>query len=92
MLQGSWRPAADVAWVVERPGLILIRNGASATRLQHPEAPLWDLVSRGIQGRRLAEMMAAILECEASVAEGYVRHVIEGWVRAGWLARGEARG
>jgi hypothetical protein len=88
----QWRPTAGVGWVVERLGVTLLRQGRPPERLQHPEAPLWDLLTRGIAGGRLAVMMAALVDSDPAVAARFVADTAERWVRQGWLERDEHDG
>jgi hypothetical protein len=89
MTQNSWRPAAGVAWVVERTVVTLVRAERPVTTLSFPEGALWDLLTRGYTARRLSVLMAALLVCREEVAAAYVGDVIERW-RSDGLVEGEA--
>jgi hypothetical protein len=77
----------EVAWVVEKSGIRLIRQDTGASELiVYPEAMLWDLLSRNRPYERLVNIIATVAGLRKETAEHFIRKKVGDWIREGWLA------
>ena len=84
-----YRPAAGVSWVVQDEGVRLIDElSRQVETLAHPAAAAWELLARGHDAARAAEMFGWIAGLPAGQAAAEVRRYIRQWTDAGWLEPG----
>jgi hypothetical protein len=77
----------DVAWVVEKSGIRLIRKDTGTSELIiYPEAMLWELLSCNKPYERLVNIITAVAGLSKETAEHFIRKKVGDWIREGWLA------
>jgi len=76
----------DVAWVVEKTGIRLIREDTGTSEMiLYPEAMLWELFSSNKPYERLVDIIAAVAGLKKETAEHFIRKKVGDWLKEGWL-------
>jgi hypothetical protein len=82
----EYRVAEQVRWAVETAGVVLINNAnGAATTLGYPEAAIWDLITRGDPGERIAAKLCVIAGLDPAAAHQLVLDTVAAWRKAGFL-------
>ena len=90
-IRQKMRCAEHVAWVVEPYGIELIHMERGRRRtLFHPEAAVWDLVTRGRPVKTIPSLLELIAGTGPHEARTLVNSCLEQWLAEGWLETGAA--
>lgn len=83
-----YRMAAGVRWQVGHT-TVTVTDGRGRVRvLVHPEAAVWDLVSRGYAFEKVVRTMQHIAAVDPSTSTGIVREALTSWSGAGLVEEG----
>jgi hypothetical protein len=74
--------------VVDRFTVRLTAGDGKGLTLRHPEAAVWDLLSRGYPFVKVVSMMAYIAGVDHPRAQALVRAAVADWERDGFLQAG----
>ena len=77
------RIVPGTTWTVEPTTLMVVDTMGVVSRLDYPDAAIWDLLTRGYPPRQVSRMIAAIARLDTGVAEAAVRSAVEAWARVG---------
>lgn len=82
-----YHPAAGVRWQVGHVTVTLTDGRGHVRALGHPQAAIWDLVSRGYAFDKVVPMLAHIASVDPASARRLVTDALEDWHRGGYLER-----
>lgn len=83
---GTCRCGKNISWIVEQRGVLLIDTAENRhLQLSHPEAAVWDLLTRYRPNKRLLRMLAVIADTDMDAAESVLEKCLKNWVAQGWL-------
>lgn len=82
----GYRVAAGVRWAVEAGGVALVNDstGTGAT-LGYPQAAIWDFLTRGEPGERIAARLCVVASLDMAAAQALVLETVAAWEQAGFL-------
>jgi hypothetical protein len=81
----TYRVASGTSWSVGRTNLTVSDGRGAVWTFVHPEAALWDLLSRGTKFDAAVELMRHIASMNGEESAAFVRAAIEAWHEAGLL-------
>jgi hypothetical protein len=84
----SYSCVPDVTWMVESDGVrVVTLAGGLRTRLEYPEAALWDFIVRGISAARTTAMMKHIGAFATDEdTQAFVADRLHAWQQRGLIA------
>jgi hypothetical protein len=82
----GYRVAEQVRWAVEVAGVVVIHGATGETiTVAYPRAAIWDFLTRGEDGERIAAKLCAIASLEPEAARKLVLETVAQWREAGFL-------